>query len=65
VGDLAAVEDHPAGAGPLQPGDAPERGRLAGAVAAEQRDDLALPHLDRDALERLRVAVEGVQVGDL
>ena len=41
-----------------QPGDALERGGLPGAVGAQQRDDRALGHLERDAPERLDAAVE-------
>ncbi len=44
LGDLAAL-------GVQQVGDRLERRRLAGAVGAEQRDDRALRHRERDALE--------------
>ena len=47
------------------PGDRAQRRRLAGAVGADQRDDLARVDLERDALERLDRAVEGVDVLDL
>ena len=40
-----------------QPGDRAQRRGLAGAVRAEQRDDLALLHGEADALERLDRAV--------
>ena len=40
---------------------AAQRRGLAGAVAAEQRDDLALAHLEADAVQDVALAVEGVQ----
>src|SRR3954447_26587725 len=58
--DRAALEADVAGAGMVQPVDRPERRRLAGAVRAEQRHDLAGPHLERDPLQRLDRAVEDV-----
>ena len=45
--------------------DRPQRGGLARAVGADHRDDLALVHGQRDALQRLDVAVVGVDVLDL
>ena len=36
----------------------------AGAVAAEQGDQLAAVHRQVDAVQDVRLAVEGVQVGD-
>ena len=36
------------------------QGRLAGAVGADQRDDLAFMHIEVDALERKHVAVRGL-----
>ena len=41
---------------------AAQRRGLAGAVAAEQRDDLAFAHLEADAVQDVALAVEGVQV---
>src|SRR5207248_1142133 len=41
-GDLAVLEDHPAGGRWEDPGDPVEQGRLAGAVWADEREDLAL-----------------------
>src|SRR3954466_7718863 len=38
-----------------------ERGGLAGAVAAEQRDHLTLAHLEIDTMEDVRLAVPGVE----
>ena len=51
--------------GGVEAGDRAQRRRLAGAVGADQRDDLALLDRQRDALERLDVAVVGVDVLDL
>ncbi len=45
-----------------QAGDGAQRRRLAGAVGADQRDDLALVDRERDALERLDRAVGGADV---
>ena len=44
-----------------EPGDRAQRRRLAGAVRADQRHDLALVDLERDALQRLDRAVVGVE----
>ena len=38
--------------------------RLAGAVGADNRDDRALFDLERDAIERLRVAVKHIEIFD-
>ena len=46
------------------PVDRAQRGRLARAVRADQRDDLAVVHLERDALERLDAAVGRAQALD-
>ena len=46
------------------PVDRAEGGRLARAVRADQRDDLALVHVERDALERLDASVGGPQALD-
>ena len=46
VGDVAAVEDDGAVIGLDHPADGPQQRRLAGAVGAEQRHDLALADLD-------------------
>src|SRR5205807_5655872 len=43
--------------------DRAQQRRLAGAVDAEQRDDLSLPHLEVDAVQGLHLAVEDVDVG--
>ena len=42
VGDVLPVEPDPAGGDRAQPGDGPHGGGLAGAVRADQGDDLAL-----------------------
>src|SRR3954453_18667286 len=62
--DVAAVEDDPPGPRRDDARDGPQRRRLAGAVGADQRDDLALVDLERDALQRLDRAVERVDVLD-
>ena len=41
-----------------------EQCRLAGAVAAEQCDDLVLVHVERDVVEDVALAVEGVDLVD-
>src|SRR5262245_11871665 len=46
-------------------GDRPQRRRLAGAVPAEDRDDLALPHAQRNAVQRLDGPVARVDVCEL
>ena len=57
VGDVAAVEDDRALVGLDHAADGLEQRRLAGAVRAEQRDDLALVDLEVDVEEHLHVAV--------
>ena len=44
-----------------QTDQAAQRRRFAGAVAAEQCDDLALPHLQADAVQDVALAVIGVE----
>src|SRR5207245_6765128 len=57
---LLAVED--ASSGRLQEtGDRPQRGRLAGAVRADEGDDLAFAHFARDASQRVDGAVVHVE----
>ena len=63
-GDVDVAEHHLAGARRDHPGDGAHRGCLAGPVGADQRDDLALGHLQRDALQDFDLAVAGVEVGD-
>src|SRR5262249_56546129 len=43
-------------------GDAAQRRGLAGAVAAEERQNLALFYLERDALHDVALAVIGMQI---
>src|SRR4051794_14174523 len=62
--DLGAVEEDAAGPRRHDARDRPQRRRLARAVGADERDDLALVDLERDALERLDRAVEGMDVLD-
>ena len=47
-------------AGRHQAGERLQQRRLAGAVAAEQRHDLALAHVERRVVEDVALAVEGV-----
>jgi hypothetical protein len=54
-GDLALARWH-------QPHDRLERRRLAGAVAAEQRHDLAGAGFQRNAVENMSAAVVGVEI---
>ena len=61
---LAAGEDDRAAPLADDAHDRLEGRRLAGAVAAEQGDDLARPHLEIDAVEDVRFAVPGVQPGN-
>src|SRR6266566_4253779 len=60
--DVASLEADATAARVVQAVDGAQGRRLAGAVRADQRDDLALPDVDRDALQRLDRAVEGVDV---
>src|SRR3954447_5190256 len=62
LGDLLAVEADRALARRRQPGDRAERRGLARSVRADQGDDLALLHRQRDALDGGDVAVVGVDV---
>ncbi len=48
-----------------EPGGDLERGRLPGSVGAEQREDLAPPHLEADVEEHLDVPVAEVDVVEL
>ena len=61
VGDVAAVEDDGAAIGRDDAGDRLQERGLAGAVGAEQGDDLALVDLEVDAEEHLHVAVGHVE----
>jgi hypothetical protein len=61
AGEHAILEVDRALAGDQQSGDRLERGGLAGAVVAEQRDDLAAAHLQRDPLQGADLAVVDVE----
>jgi hypothetical protein len=62
--DVAALERDAPGARALDAGDRADERGLARPVRADDGDDLARGHLERDALERLRVAVVEVEVLD-
>ena len=62
VGHVAAVEHDRAVRRLDQPRDALQEGRLARAVGAEQRDDLALVDLEVDVEEHLHAVVTDVEV---
>ncbi|MGY4377548.1 hypothetical protein ACVWZ3_005187 [Bradyrhizobium sp. i1.3.6] len=64
VGDVSAFVQDLAGAGARLAEDRHHQRRLAGAVGADQRDDLAGADLDIDALQRLDLAVGGAQAPD-
>ena len=61
--DLHAPELDAAAVGQLEAGDQPQRRRLARPGRAEQREELAVPDLERDAVDRLDLAVALDQVG--
>ena len=48
-----------------QAGDGVEQRGLAGAVQADDGDELALAHVQRHVLQRLRLAVEDADVVDI
>src|SRR5205814_10188506 len=60
VADVALFEVDRAFFGGFDAGDAADERRFSGAVRPDDGDDLALWHLQRDAVEGLRVAVEAV-----
>src|SRR5216684_4039822 len=60
--DGRAIEDDRAALRPDEAGDDAQSGGLAGAVRAEERDDLALAHLQRDAVQGAHGAVGGMHV---
>jgi hypothetical protein len=64
-GDVLAGEAHPPGAGAQQAGDGAQGRRLAGAVAADERDDRAGLDGEGDARERRDGAVGHVEIVDL
>src|SRR3990172_4508791 len=59
--DPPAIEVDAAAARRQQAGDRLERGRLPGAVAAQQGHDGARLHLEREAVDDLRLAVAGLE----
>ena len=48
----------------VPPGDGVQRGGLAGAVRADERDDLALVYLEGNVTQRMNQAVVNVDVLD-
>src|SRR6185369_6087074 len=62
AGDVGALERDAARARPLDAGYRADQRRLAGAVGADDGDDLLLLDLDRHAVERLSVAVVKMDV---
>src|SRR6185312_2836466 len=63
-GDISAVEQDLAGAGSRFAEDRHHQSRLAGAVGADQRDDLTSDNVEIDALECLDLAVGGTKAPD-
>src|SRR2546425_3252637 len=63
--EVLAAERQLPGAWPQHAGDRAKRGGLARAVAADERHDLALLDAEGHALERVDVAVVGVDVREL
>ena len=55
-GDVAPADVHLAGVGPFEPGDEPQRRRLAGAARAEQHNELAAGDVEVEAAHGLHVA---------
>src|SRR5262249_41348729 len=62
AGHVLAAQQHPPGARPHDPEDRLQRGRLAGGVAAEQADQLAVADLQRHSLEDPHLGVVGRDV---
>jgi hypothetical protein len=65
VRDVVAAEADAPAARVVQTVDRAQRRRLAGAVRAEQSDDLGLPNLERDPLDRVDGAVVRMDVVEL
>src|ERR1019366_3972145 len=65
AGDIQAAEIDVAACRLVHPGDGADERGLAGAVGADNGDDGALLDLERDAVERLGVAVEHVEIFNL
>src|SRR4051794_30385269 len=60
--DRRAGKGDRASLGPHQAGDGAQRGRLAGSIRAEERDDLSFAHFERHAAKRADAAVRGVDI---
>ena len=65
AGEIAAVHQHSAGPWPKEPHDRRDGRGLARAVPADERDGLARPHREVDALQHVALAVVRVQAADL
>src|SRR3546814_6610135 len=63
-GDVVTAEDDGAGGRTHAAAYRHQQRRLACAIGADQRDDLAFAYLQRYAAQRLDVAVEGVDAAD-
>src|SRR5205085_174319 len=63
--DVLAGEGDAAGRRMHEARDGAQRGRLARAVAADERDDLGCPDGEGDAVQRLHPTVEGVDAAEL
>src|SRR5262249_7901697 len=62
--DIGAAEFDTAVRWTMQAGDGADERGLSGAVRADNGDDLALAHLQRNIVQRLCVAVEHIDVPD-
>ena len=62
VGDIAAFQNDPAGAGLRVAANGHQQGGLAGAVGTDQGDNFALVHLHRHPVQGLDLAVVGMNV---
>jgi hypothetical protein len=65
IGDVPAFEADPPAPRVIEAVDRAQRRRLAGAIRADQRHDLALAYVDRNALESLDRAVIRMDVLEL
>src|SRR5439155_792081 len=59
-GQILAAEEDASPPRRHEAGDDAQRGGLARSVGADERDDLALAHLERDRRERLHITIEGI-----
>src|SRR5262249_50974510 len=62
AGDVGAAKPDAAPGRSLHAGDGADQRGLAGAVRSHDGNDRAFLHVDADAVERLRIAVEDVDV---